>query len=64
MEIDGKPMAQSKTIVRYLAREFNLCGDSSMQSAYCDMVLETLDDSIYKFPFMEKDEQKKVIIKA
>ena len=31
-----------------------------MEEAYADMLLHTLDDSVYKFPFMEKDEALRV----
>ena len=60
LKIDGKPLPESGAIIRYLSREYGLNGNNSMEEAYADMLLHTLDDSVYKFPFMEKDEAIKV----
>jgi len=58
--IEDKPLPQSASIVRYLAREFNLAGESSLEQAYVDMVAETLRDTATGLPFMEENPEKKV----
>ena len=60
LKIDDKYLPQSGAIYRYLAREFNLVGDNPLHAAFADMLVETLNDHIYKFPFIEPDEQKRV----
>ena len=60
LKIDDKKLPQTGAIVRYLAREFNLVGDNPLHAAYADMIFETLADNLYKFPFVEPDEVKKV----
>ena len=60
LKIDEKRLSQSGAIVRYLAKEFKLAGDNPLHSAFADMLVETLNDNIYKFPFIEQDEEKKV----
>jgi len=58
--VDGEPLANSRAIVRYLAREFKLDGGCSLAAAKADVWLETLCEIIAKFPRQEKDETKKV----
>ena len=60
LKIDDKRLPQSGAIVRYLSREFNLIGDNPLHTAFADMLVEVLNDHLYKFPFVEKDEQKRV----
>jgi len=60
LKIDDKRLPQSGAIVRYLAREFKLMGDNPLHAAFADMLVETLNDHLYKFPFVEKDEEKRV----
>ena len=60
LKIDDKCLPQSGAIVRYLSREFNLVGDNPLHAAFADMLVATLNDHLYKFPSVEKDEQKKV----
>jgi len=58
--IDDKPLPQSGAIVRYLAREFNLAGESCQQQAWADALYETVVENVSKLPFMEEDPVKKV----
>jgi len=58
--VDGTSIAQSGAIVRYLAREFKQCGETSFEQAHVDMYAETFGDCFMKLPFMEKDPEKKV----
>ena len=60
--IDGKWLAQSGAINRYLAAKFNLLGDSDLSAAFCDMIWETVGEGYFKcvaFAF-EPDAEKKV----
>jgi len=57
--IDDKPLPQSGAITRHLAREFNLMGDNNLESAYVDMIVETIQDMFKNMPFMEKDPEVK-----
>ena len=58
--VDDKRLPQSGAIVRYLAKEFKLVGDNPLHAAFADMLFETLNEKLYKFPFVEKDEEKRV----
>jgi len=58
--VDGEPLANSRAIVRYVAREFKLEGGCLLTAAKADVWLETLCEIIAKLPFQEKDEAKKV----
>jgi len=61
LEVDGKVLAQSCAIARFLAREFNLAGKDSFEQAQCDQYVELVADmfnEIVKIVF-EKDEEKK-----
>jgi len=53
--INDKPLPQSGALTRYLAREFGLVGDNNLESAYIDMIVETIQDMFKDMPFMEKD---------
>lgn len=44
LEIDGKPIAQSNAVARYLAREHNLTGKDEWESMLCDVLVDTLGD--------------------
>ncbi|XP_072016298.1 hematopoietic prostaglandin D synthase-like [Amphiura filiformis] len=65
LEIDGKRLSQSLAITRYLAREFNLAGDTNFEMAQCEQVLETIVDIANDLMpvFHEKDEAKKAELK-
>lgn len=66
LEVDGKILAQSHAIARFLAREFGLCGKDSFEQALVDQYMELASDlfkDIVKW-FFEKDEDKKKELKA
>lgn len=44
LEIDGKPIAQSNAVARYLARKHNLAGRDEWESMLCDVLVDTLGD--------------------
>ncbi|XP_050294591.1 glutathione S-transferase-like isoform X2 [Anthonomus grandis grandis] len=44
LEIDGKPVAQSNSIARYLAKKFGLGGKDEWESLQCDVLVDTLGD--------------------
>ncbi|XP_022109993.1 S-crystallin 4-like [Acanthaster planci] len=45
LEVDGKMIGQSKAILRYVGREFGLYGNTSLEAAHIDQVIDTVDDS-------------------
>ena len=61
LEVDGKPLSQGSSIIRYLANEFNMAGEDNFQKAQADMILEILNEVFLKLPLFEKDEVKKVV---
>jgi len=48
LTVDGKWLAQSGSVCRYLAAKFNLLGDSDISAAYCDMVWESVGEGYFK----------------
>lgn len=44
LEIDGKPIAQSNAVARYLARKHGLAGQDEWESMLCDVLVDTLGD--------------------
>jgi len=61
LEVDGKILAQSNAILRYLGKTFNIAGDNDFEAAKCDEMVEAMAD-LKKASFaamMEKDEGKK-----
>ena len=44
LEVDGKVLAQSITIARYLAREHGLAGETSWDQAIADQYVDNLSD--------------------
>lgn len=44
LEIDGKPIAQSNAIARYLARKHGLAGENEWESMLCDALVDTVGD--------------------
>ncbi|PAV60687.1 hypothetical protein WR25_14443 [Diploscapter pachys] len=44
LEIDGKPLAQSYTIGRYLARQFGLAGKDAYEEGVCDSIVDQFND--------------------
>jgi len=45
LEVDGKPLAQSITIARYLARKFKLAGANDWEEAQADEVIDYVRDA-------------------
>ncbi|CAK8674275.1 hematopoietic prostaglandin D synthase-like [Clavelina lepadiformis] len=60
LEVDNQRMSQSLCIVRYLAREFKLTGDSNKHEFAADEVVTTMEEFLFKLPFMEQDQKKKM----
>ncbi|XP_038061241.1 hematopoietic prostaglandin D synthase-like [Patiria miniata] len=44
LEVDGQMICQSKAILRYLAREFGFYGKTSLDAAFIDQALDTIED--------------------
>jgi glutathione S-transferase len=44
LEIDGRVMHQSVAIGRYLAKEFGLYGEDSMEAYEIDSIIDTIND--------------------
>ncbi|CAD6209026.1 GSCOCT00003673001.2-RA-CDS [Cotesia congregata] len=44
LEIDGKPIAQSNAVGRFLARKYGLAGQNEWESMLCDVLVDTLGD--------------------
>jgi len=61
LEVDGKVLAQSSAILRYLGKVHNLAGENDFEAAKCDEMVEALADlTTAAAPiFREKDEAKK-----
>ncbi len=65
LEVDGKQLAGSRSIQRYLAEEFGLAGSNAFENAYLDSIIDVcydLEKEIIKY-FIEKDDTKKAEIK-
>jgi len=61
LETDGKVLAQSSAIQRYLAKKFDLVGDNEFETAKADELVEAMTDlrtASFKY-FFESDETKK-----
>lgn len=61
LDVDGKKLAQSGSIARYLAREFGLAGKDSWEQALVDQYMGLIEDMFTEIVkvFFEKDEEKK-----
>lgn len=44
LEIDGKAVAQSNAVARYLARQYGLAGRNEWEALQCDVLVDTLGD--------------------
>merc|ERR1719354_1219982 len=54
LEVDGRlRLAQSGSIVRYLATKTGLAGKSPTSNAIMDMMYETMQEVYWKLPFLE-----------
>ena len=47
--VNGKPLAQSGSIVRYLAKKFGLAGSNDWEAALIDSVYEVTNDVTKNF---------------
>ncbi|XP_066941846.1 hematopoietic prostaglandin D synthase-like [Macrobrachium rosenbergii] len=60
--VDGKHLPQSLAMARYVAKQAGLVPECSLQSAYCDAVVDTLTDigmELFKIHVMTDEEEKK-----
>ena len=46
LEVNGKTIAQSVAITRYLARRYNLAGKTEFEEAEADMIVDCISDSM------------------
>ncbi|XP_057338639.1 glutathione S-transferase-like [Microplitis mediator] len=70
LEIDGKPIAQSNAVGRFLARKYGLAGQNEWESMLCDVLVDTLGDLklvIFQYrteeDFIKKEEKKVKLLK-
>jgi glutathione S-transferase len=61
LTINGKELAQSVTMARYVARKFNLAGKTPLEEAYVDEIIDAIGDlkAGLRPLFYEPDEAKK-----
>ncbi|EFX82912.1 probable glutathione S-transferase 7 [Daphnia pulex] len=61
LEVDGRVLAQSNTIARYLAKKHGLAGQDEWEEALADMYADNIHDLLnaVAVPFVEKDPVKK-----
>lgn len=60
LEYNGTKISESTSIVRFLGRQFNLYGETEVEAALADMVLQMLSNLFSDLPFFEKDPETKV----
>ncbi|XP_045166748.2 probable glutathione S-transferase 7 [Mercenaria mercenaria] len=65
LDVDGKKLAQSGAIARYVAREFGLAGKDSWEQGLVDQYMGLVEDMFTELvkEFFEKDEEKKKELK-
>ncbi|XP_065565689.1 hematopoietic prostaglandin D synthase-like [Artemia franciscana] len=67
LEVDGKPLAQSLAIARFLGREFGLLPESSFDQAIADELADLTQDMFFPsravVPMREPDEAKRNALK-
>ena len=44
LEYDGEVLSQSKTIARFLAKEFGIAGKTNLEQAKADMIVDMVTD--------------------
>jgi glutathione S-transferase len=61
LEFDGVQLPQSKSITRFLAKQFNLAGKDNFEQAKVDAVVDTINDliTVFRPARQEQDETKK-----
>ncbi|XP_006112012.1 hematopoietic prostaglandin D synthase [Pelodiscus sinensis] len=55
LEVDGVIIHQSLAIGRYLAKETGLAGQTPLEQALADAIVDTIDDFVSMFPWAEKN---------
>jgi glutathione S-transferase len=65
LEVNGKRLAQSSAICRYLARRFNLTGANDFEAAKCDELVDSMMDlrDEWKAYFKEDDQERRAVLK-
>ena len=65
LEIDGKMVAGSLPIARYLAKQYGMAGEDDMAALILDGAADAIKDFTKKMTdvFFEKDEEKKAVLK-
>lgn len=61
LEVDGEVIAESHSIIRYLAREFNLYGSTNKDKVIIDQVLDVMknvEENCWKFFFWHEGEEQ------
>ncbi|NXP75691.1 HPGDS synthase, partial [Ramphastos sulfuratus] len=56
LEVDGVVIHQSLAIARYLAKESGLAGQTPVEQALADAIVDTLDDFMTLFPWAERNQ--------
>merc|ERR1711976_53697 len=62
LEHNGEMMGQSMTIARFVAREFGLAGDTNLEAAHVDEIVDVITDfqnALYDVFFTKDEELKK-----
>ncbi|XP_074849698.1 hematopoietic prostaglandin D synthase [Carettochelys insculpta] len=59
LEVDGVILHQSLAIARYLAKEIGLAGQTPLDQALVDAIVDTIDDFMSMFPWTEENEDVK-----
>uniref|UniRef100_A0A8C8S2I6 Hematopoietic prostaglandin D synthase n=1 Tax=Pelusios castaneus TaxID=367368 RepID=A0A8C8S2I6_9SAUR len=59
LEVDGVIIHQSLAIARYLAKETGLAGQTPLEQALVDAIVDTIDDFMSTFPWGEKNQDVK-----
>ncbi|XP_053887151.1 hematopoietic prostaglandin D synthase isoform X1 [Malaclemys terrapin pileata] len=59
LEVDGVTLHQSLAIARYLAKETGLAGQTPLEQALVDAIVDTIDDFMSMFPWGEKNQDVK-----
>uniref|UniRef100_A0A8C9NJM0 glutathione transferase n=1 Tax=Serinus canaria TaxID=9135 RepID=A0A8C9NJM0_SERCA len=56
LEVDGVIIHQSLAMARYLAREAGVAGQTPVEQALADAIVDTIDDFMTLFPWAEKNQ--------